>query len=604
MTLVALSLITVGVVCAQRQSDREPQPFDAEQAAARRIESWRPSPNLQPAIQRRNPALHRLPAVSSERQGELSLIAPNVTYPQTSTVALATWQTDTSAGNQASRIPVTFAADGGVAQTSGAEPVDSSEFHAVPPGETPPPLYGYWGSSGANGTAPPPVTVAQQTQRSLGVHEAATEPVGVMPAVDGTTRTRRRSFGRPGAPAQQLVIGPATALRQSGDLPTAIPNVQARAVDGMNATVSDRIPSEVASVPPGTAPLSYNLKGLTLSLAQPQPIEDVVEEVPPGILYAPEYSGDGVVVDDANPIFGEMLHDVCGPCCNECSKLGKFLKMFRRDPCADGGVGRERLASAPMILDIAKPLPNTLRIRLDAAYDVQAPDRAEFYYSALRGGPDQIDYQDVRFQLELGGERISTATEVPIRVLDPSTGLNTAGLGDMNISVKTVLVDGETWQITQLFRTFLNTGAVTHQLSTGHVSMEPGLLFRMRWTDDTYWHGQIKYRFPVGGNPVHGGQVMQVGSALSKLWYETDQVALIPTLEANSYFVLDGQQFVGNTVAPVDGDMILNLAPSLRFVVENDSDLGLLEFGIGTSFAMTNTRWHRAMLALELRTTF
>ena len=383
--------------------------------------------------------------------------------------------------------------------------------------------------------------------------------------------SRSQIFGRPGAVNSPVYIRPLSDPSQ------LISQVAA--------------PQQVQMAP---VPESY--QGETIeSLDLPS---EMMEEAMP---MAPGY-----VVAGDQPVFGALLRDLSGSCCNECSRLGKFLGMFRREPCSDGGMGAEYLASAPMFMDVATPLPNTLRIRLDTAYNVQSPDRAEYYYSSLVGTGDRIDYQDIRFQMELGGPRLSTATEVPIRVLDPVLGDNTAGLGDMNIAVKTVLVDGETWQITQLFRTILNTGAITHGLSSGHVRMEPGLLFRMAWDDDTYWHGQIKYRFPIGGDPIHSGQVLELGSAISHIGYETDQVAILPTFEVNSFFVLDGQQFPFGDMngVPVDGEMITNLSPSMRIVMENGSDLGVLEFALGSSIAISSIRWHSYLMALETRITY
>ena len=108
-----------------------------------------------------------------------------------------------------------------------------------------------------------------------------------------------------------------------------------------------------------------------------------------------------------------------------------------------------------------------------------------------------MDYQDFRFRFETGGPKFSTTTEIPIRVLDPVTNANTAGLGDMTVTTRAVLLDGEDWQITQVFNSYFNTGSKTHGTGTGHVSLEPGMLVRWEYSDFTHLHGEIKYLFPL-----------------------------------------------------------------------------------------------------------
>ena len=210
--------------------------------------------------------------------------------------------------------------------------------------------------------------------------------------------------------------------------------------------------------------------------------------------------------------------------------------------------------------------------------------------------------------MEFGGPKMTVGTEIPIRILDPeSQGANTAGLADMNITTKTVLLDGNDIQITQIFRTYMPTGAPTHGLGTGHVSMEPGLLFRVKWDEELYFHGEVKYWFPIAGDPNHSGQVLRYGIGTSHLAYETDSMALIPTMELVAWSVLDGREsngLPGGGFNNVDGMTIINAIPGMRLVLDRGGDLGLFELGLSSQFAITGPRWYDSLLRLDLRWSF
>jgi hypothetical protein len=280
----------------------------------------------------------------------------------------------------------------------------------------------------------------------------------------------------------------------------------------------------------------------------------------------------------------------------------------------DLGIGAERARHAPFELDTTQPL-NQFRFRFDAVYGYSPPDRAEYLWARPRNvaggrGPPapepSVKYQDFRSLLEVGSRRLSVATEIPIRVLDPVNNGNTAGLGDMNITTKALLLDGHSWQLTQLFRTYLNTGAVSKGLSNGHVSLEPGLLARHQWSDATYLHGELKLWFPIGGHPEHSGPIVRYGAGVSRVWYDADTFAVIPTLEFVGQSVLDGQTTLAPPVRAVDidGDVVLHLHPGLRFVWDTCGDCGLLEFGISGALDLGSSGWYENLLRVEFRKAF
>jgi hypothetical protein len=264
---------------------------------------------------------------------------------------------------------------------------------------------------------------------------------------------------------------------------------------------------------------------------------------------------------------------------------------------------------APFEIDITQTFGNFL-LRQDSAYHLTKPDRAEYFWARPGRGPAlperSVDYQDFHFRMENGGPSFSLATDIPIRLLNPEVNGNNGGLGDIQLVQKTVLMNGSRWQMTQILRTIFNSASARKGLGTGHVSMEPGLLCRYKWSDLTYLHGEAELRFPIGGDPIYSGPALTWGIGVSHVWYETDTMAYIPTLEFINTWILDGQvtPFPGGVPVDVRGDGIFNLAPGLRTVWDSGGDLGVVEFGASGIFAVGSNGWYDALMRFDLRFVF
>lgn len=296
--------------------------------------------------------------------------------------------------------------------------------------------------------------------------------------------------------------------------------------------------------------------------------------------------------------FGEW--DDCDAC-DPWHQLFAF-KLFKTS--TDIGIGHERVMFAPLQLD-TMPL-NSARIQFNDYARMVTPDRAQYFWTAFGKGPPlperSLDYQEVRFVLETGGDRFSVVNEIPIRILDPANNNNTAGLSDISIGPKVVLVDGKRWKLAHIFRTFAKTGAASKGLSSGHVSLEPGLLLRYQWTPDTFLHGELKFRFPIAGDPAFSGPVLQYGLGISTILYETDSFAMLPTLEFLAWSVLDGQKSrPDGSIVGVDGEQFGAVFPGMRFVLGPSGDLGLFELGLGGGFSMANNGFFETHFRLDLR---
>ncbi len=353
-----------------------------------------------------------------------------------------------------------------------------------------------------------------------------------------------------------------------------------------------------APVPPGGGP--------AVTMPLPNPFGPGAEELPSGVVPgAPR----------AEPLFAQSVDGSgcgCGPGCGGHHHDGTFYGLGGvEEGSGEPGIGHERVMFALFEIPNSQPSSN-MRFRFNAAYNERNPDRADFFWAQTGGrGPKfperSVDYQDVIASWEVAtGKAFSITTDIPLRFVDPDINPDTGGLGDMAITTKTVLLNGNDWQITQYFRTELPTGDPGKGVGNGHVSLEPGFLFQLKWSPETYFHSQLTYWFPLGDNPLYGGQILKYGFGVSHLLYESDTYAVIPTLEFNGWTVLNGAQttFPLGLVQPVDTMGIFNVRPGLRFVRDTGGDLGLFEWGVSASFALTQNKWYDASWLLEARFVF
>jgi len=437
----------------------------------------------------------------------------------------------------------------------------------------------------------------------------------------------------------ELVIQP--NVNASGQLPPGVqpfsnpvpapatPNDTASAPGSIFTRQAGNVVPASATMPPSEAPQSQAPPMQALIAHQPLPMPPgpasdgsagPVEELPMGVVPGPMAPGNPNAGDlgspggIAQPIFAQAISPPggcgCGGSAASCHK-GTWYGLGDGKPCDDsGGIGHERVMFALFDMDSSQP-ESDLRMRFDAFYHEQDPDRAEFFWAQIGVlGPKlpepHVNWQSVDTALELAsGKSFSLTTEIPLVLVDPVNNPNTAGLGDVTLTTKTVLLSGNDWQITQIFRTYLQTGDAMKGLGTGHVSLEPGFLFQYKWSPETYFHGELKYWFPIGGDPAFGGQVLRYGFGVSHLLYETDTFAAIPTLEFVGWTVFDGSQTSPIGVPQMIDTMgIFNVEPGIRFASDTGGDLGVIDWGVHASFAVTPNRWYNSALMLEVRFLF
>jgi hypothetical protein len=323
------------------------------------------------------------------------------------------------------------------------------------------------------------------------------------------------------------------------------------------------------------------------------------------------------------PMFDDLIQGVppdSWPICDSCGSAGScgacgsggwrgFFNTILGPKCSTGceGVAKSRLAQALFRMDPAQP-ESSFRARL-GFYDNQVyPDRAEYFWARVSDGrgpteaESNVDFQELRLRMQLGSEKFSTTTEVPFRWTNPTNNGNHAGLGDINLRVKTVLLDGESLQITMYMGNYFQSGAPSMGLGTGHYSLEPGFLFRYKCRDQFWLHSQVKYLIPFGADPDFKGEVLQYGLGVNRLLWENDYFGVIPSFEFVGWSVSDGKQTSpqGDPIS-ADGENMLHFVPGVHFVRDSGCDAGLVEIGISTEIAIANDRWYDSSVLVDLR---
>ncbi|WP_010585291.1 hypothetical protein [Schlesneria paludicola] len=332
-----------------------------------------------------------------------------------------------------------------------------------------------------------------------------------------------------------------------------------------------------------------------------------IEQLPMDMEHPPLQFGD-TPCDSCEPVFGIIKQN----CCHEVenwSPVAQFFGIGRNrsaNVCSDVGIGHERVVFAPFEIDASQPTNFTM-VRWDSGFGLQTPSRSEYFWSKPGKGPttlsNSINYQELRFITEAGSSVFSVQTEIPVRFIDDPNGNSASGIGDMKIATKARLINGKRWQVTQIFRTYINIGSAKTGAGAGHLSLEPGLLTRYEINPSTYVHGQVKLWIPIAADVDFASNVLNYGVGISHVLYETNNFAVIPDLELVNYGFLGGQKTVNGLSVSASGETAINLVQGVRFVIGPKGDLGLFEFGISNTIGMGN-QYVNDMVRLDFKFTY
>jgi hypothetical protein len=403
---------------------------------------------------------------------------------------------------------------------------------------------------------------------------------------------------------------------------------------------------------------------------------------PPAALAAPMAAKDAPIVDGnvtpaACATCGGVLHGGTAGCSSGCcgsgcypgrdldyccgweanTTIGRFFSDLYCCICCPDPCYEPRwlpLADAAFFVDAARPVTQT-RFRWDTGWNLEHPDRAEYFWARVKTDPAQVappgsptgaakgpsfiaknvDYSQLFLGMEAATGRFSILIEQSYRDLDPDTAIasiidptastpgnvvfrtgdagqarHSSGFGDMSITTKTLLLDCELLQFSFLFRTSIPVGSAPKGLGIGHVALEPSLAYSLRMTPSCYMQGQIAYWIPIGGDPLYQGNIFHAHWSFNHvLWAPTPGLQLIGTLEFNEWSVLGGNYTEPDYLVPADSGFaplaqsasttIFSIGPGIRLFVCDKLDIG-----VGSAFAVTGPRWAKDLVRAELRLRF
>jgi hypothetical protein len=297
----------------------------------------------------------------------------------------------------------------------------------------------------------------------------------------------------------------------------------------------------------------------------------------------------------------------CDCCCSTDTCLGRFINGVYQcvccpDPCYDPQW--TAIADAAFFTDAARPVTQ-MRFRFDHMWSMNSPDRAEYFWrkssSAGGTGPPKvsnIDVSEFRIYTEAAAGRAGISIDIPYRRIEDE--VNHSGFVDMVIGTKAMLLDCELLQISFAMDTTVPSGSPTNGLSTGHVSLEPSLLWGVKLAANTYLQAKTGLWIPIGGTPGFQGNVFDYRFSLNQILYKPcNDLQVIGTLELNGWTFLNGQRTdnLGNAVDVKSN--IMAGGPGIRCVICDK-----LDFGIGSMFAFTNQRWAEEMIRIDFRWRF
>ena len=211
-------------------------------------------------------------------------------------------------------------------------------------------------------------------------------------------------------------------------------------------------------------------------------------------------------------------------------------------------------ADAAFFVDAPRPVTR-MGLRIDGGFDMARPDRAEYFWarqgssgSTGRGptGPVRsLDYEELMMRAEVASGAFGAFVDTPYRHWDAEIpGQQTfeaSGFVDLTIGTKSMFLDCELVQGAFQFKTFVPAGSAGGGVGTGHVSLEPSLLFAVKLGPKTYLQEQIAYWIPIAGDKLYQGNVFHNHLSVNHvLWQPAARVQLVGTLEFNEYTVMNG----------------------------------------------------------------
>lgn len=275
-----------------------------------------------------------------------------------------------------------------------------------------------------------------------------------------------------------------------------------------------------------------------------------------------------------------------------------------------------------------------IRIRADAGFGNNRPDRAEFFYAqcgcngppapgpglkGLHGLVTNLNFQVLSTYGEFAPtRRFSLFAEVPLRwfqvyhvVKPPPNFMDSSGPTDVQAGFKGAMLASDSHYLTFQFQAYFPTGHAFNALGTNHYSVEPALLYFQRFNNRLSLEAEFGDWHPIDGSlyfnksqnkfQEFAGDVLFYGVGPSYKAYRSEHVTFAPVIEVVGWRVLGGLETNGSIpgVVSVTGTNIVNVKAGARTTIGNNHS-----FYIGFGQAVTQERWYRHFVRFEYRFVF
>lgn len=275
-----------------------------------------------------------------------------------------------------------------------------------------------------------------------------------------------------------------------------------------------------------------------------------------------------------------------------------------------------------------------VRVRFEFGLHTDRPDRAEFFYgkcgcyrdlptNAAAYDPDaagpgpgivtDLNFQQIYVQGEYAvTDQFSVFGEATGRRIQPQAFSgggprfsDHSGIGDVRAGLKLALIADAEQVATAQVKTFLPSGEARNGLGTGHVAIEPAVLYYRQISDRAAVESQVGVWVPFGGShPVptaadgnFSGNVLFYGIGPSYEIYRSGSARFAPVMELIGWHVLSGNQTGGT--ADATGTNIVNLKLGGRFSWAPSGSIY-----VGWGHALTNAVWYEDIVRFEYRYSF
>lgn len=364
---------------------------------------------------------------------------------------------------------------------------------------------------------------------------------------------------------------------------------------------------------------------------------------PPALLDIPSLSGPEAVTPASGFGRGPFgLRGNAAPCtpATPCPVTGQPMTTPSGTPATPAVPPGQGVAQAPdfgdlsrgadvgqnLILDggyIESAVPRTMaRLRFDAGYNNNRPDRGEFFYPKCgcfrpqpnSNGPPKpernVDYQELTTSVEVAfTQRFSAFFNIPVRFINPDVNQNAAGISDISFGGKYALIYNECRVVSLLLRFQAPSGSLSDGLGNGNWWVEPGLLFLERLSEKWQLFGEFRFQTPLGTRSDFTGNLLRYGLGTSYVVAQGRWGYIAPVAELVGWTVLSGKELNPDSLTAVSarGDTIVNAKFGVRVgfgAPVPGSSATRSDLYVGYGRALTGEVWYKDLVRVEYRLFF